>query len=78
MLQSWKEQFEENLEMCRPDLLASLKAKGTLEQYLESREDQAIEMAKKLKKDGLAEDQVVELVADALFLREKEKPEEDE
>lgn len=73
MLQSWKEQFEENLELCRPDLLATLKAQGKLEEYLDSREDQAIEMAKKLKKDGLEEDQVVELVSDSLFLREKEE-----
>ena len=36
----------------------------------------AIEMAKKLKKDGLEEDQVVELVIDSLFLREKESPED--
>lgn len=76
MLQSWKEQFEENLEMCRPDLLATLKAQGSLEDYLNRREDQAIEMAKKLKKDGLAEDQVVELVSDSLFLKEKEDPED--
>jgi len=76
MLNSWKEQFEENLEMCRPDLLAQLKKQGKLEQYLESHEDQAIEMAKKLKKDGLEEDQVVELVIDSLFLREKESPED--
>ena len=76
MLNSWKEQFEENLEMCRPDLLATLKAQGNLEDYLNRREDQAIEMAKKLKKDGLEEDQVVELVIDSLFLKEKEDPED--
>ena len=76
MLQSWKEQFEENLELCRPDLLATLKSQGKLEEYLDSREDQAIEMAKKLKKDGLEEDQVVELVSDSLFLKEKENPED--
>ena len=33
-------------------------------------------MAKKLKKDGLEEDQVVELVIDSLFLKEKEDPED--
>ncbi|HEX8042817.1 hypothetical protein [Candidatus Deferrimicrobium sp.] len=78
MLQSWKDQFLENLKWCRPDLLASLKEKGTLDQYLEYREDQAIEMTKRLIKDGLAEDQVVELVIDDLFFREIDKPEEDE
>ena len=76
MLQSWKEQFEENLELCRPDLLVILKSQGNLEAYLNRREDQAIEMAKLLKRDGLAEDQVVELVIDSLFLKEKESPED--
>ncbi|HEY4759314.1 MAG TPA: hypothetical protein VIH42_01910 [Thermoguttaceae bacterium] len=78
MLQSWRDQLLDNLEECRPDLLALLKAKGTLEQYLETKEDQAIEMAKRLKKDGLDEDQVVELVIDSLFLREIDEPEDDE
>ena len=78
MLQSWRDQLLDNLEECRPDLLALLKAKGTLEQYLETKEDQAIEMAKCLKKDGLDEDQVVELVIDSLFLREIDEPEDDE
>lgn len=78
MLQSWRDQFLENLEMCRPELLASMRESGTLERFLESRENRAIEMAKKLKIDGLAEDQVVELVIDDLFLREIDEPEKDE
>ncbi len=78
MLQSWRDQFEENLEVCRPDLLTSMKAKGTLEQYLDSREDQAIKMSKQFKRDGLNEGQIVELVVDSLFLREIDEPEEDE
>jgi len=78
MLQSWKEQFEENLELCRPDILESMKKAGTLEQYLENREDQAIEMSKQFKRDGLNEGQIVELVVDSLFLREIDEPEEDE
>ena len=72
MLQSWKEQFEENLELCRPELLASMKAKGTLEQYLEDRENQAIEF----HAEGMNEGQIVELVVDSLFLREIDEPDE--
>jgi hypothetical protein len=78
MLQSWRDQFLENLEWCRPDLLESMQKKGTLEQYLDARENRAIEMSKQFKKDGLAEDQVVELVTDDLFLREIDEPEEGE
>ena len=72
----WKVDLLENLELCRPDLLASMKKEGTLEQYLESRENQAIEMFKRLKKDGLQDDQAEELVVNDLFLREKEEPED--
>ena len=78
MLQSWKDQFEENLEMCRPDILESMKKNGTLEQYLDSREDQAIEMSKQFHAEGKNEGQIVELVVDSLFLREIDEPEEDE
>ena len=78
MNQSWRDQFLENLEECRPELLASMQEKGTLEQYLDAREDQAIEMSKKLREDNLAPDQIEELVIDSLFLREKDEPEEDE
>ena len=74
----WKVDLLENLELCRPELLAQMKAQGTLEQYLESRENQAIEMFKRLKKDGLHDDQAEELVIDSLFLREIDEPEEDE
>ncbi len=77
MLQSWKEQFEENLELCRPDILESMTAKGTLEQYLESREDQAIEMSKQFHAEGMNEGQIVELVVDSLFLREIDEPEQE-
>lgn len=74
----WKEQFRENLKTCRPDLLAEMEKTGTLEEYLEYRESRAIEMARQFKKDGLADDQIMELIIDDLFLREKEDPEEDE
>jgi hypothetical protein len=74
----WKADLLDNLEMCRPDLLESMKKNGTLEQYLESREDQAVEMFKRLKKDGLHDDQAEELVINDLFLREINEPEEDE
>lgn len=76
MLRTWKEQFQENLETCRPDLLAEMEKAGTLEAYLQDRENQAIEMYRQLRKSGHEEHQAVELVANDLLLREKEEPEE--
>lgn len=64
--------------MCRPDLLTSMKAKGTLEQYLDDRENQAIEMSKQFHAKRMNEGQIVELVVDSLFLREIDESEEDE
>jgi hypothetical protein len=72
----WKVDLLENLELCRPELLARMKAQETLEQYLDDRENQAIEMFKRLKKDGLHDDQAEELVINDLFLREKDEPDE--
>jgi hypothetical protein len=75
---SWERQIHNNLKECRPTLFRTLRQKGNLDEAVTKGGERAVRLHRMYESQGLAADQVDELVRADVLLPEEDEDQPDE